>query len=102
MGSLVDVMVQSWMVMDRDDRVVVRTWGTGTDLLRTSGGSDGVEEALGKTVWIDEVVIRGAGGSRCGVDCHVRGERLSRGSLVIGAPIKTPSLSHPIRYRHEE
>ena len=31
-GSLVDVIVQLWMAMERDDRVVVITWATGEDL----------------------------------------------------------------------
>ena len=44
MGSLVDVIVQSWMAMERDERVVVRTCATGDDLETVSGDSAAAAE----------------------------------------------------------
>jgi len=43
-GSLVDVIVQLWMAMERDDRVVVMTWATGEDFDSIWGGSVDVAE----------------------------------------------------------
>lgn len=78
MGSLVDVIVQLWRVIERDERVVARTWGIGTDLARISGGSVAEGDWLGKTVWTDEVAIRG--GWQVSGLCRVRRQRSSGSS----------------------